>query len=133
MSKRSDLITQITTNLSGHNDISISQELPFDSGGNPLYEKNPNVVYVDEQEIAVEQLYRTLDQGNVNLSTTTINAYLSTDAKNQLTDITTVVSNLLIARNVVTNVTESNSDYDSDIEDDTITYTFEYTFTTIGE
>lgn len=130
MSKRSDLITQITTNLSGHSDISISQELPFDSGGNPLYEKNPNVVYVDEQQIEVEQLYRTLDQGNVNLTTTTVNAYLSTDAKNQFSDINTVVSNLLIARNVVTNVTDSNSNYETELEDDTITYTFEYTFTT---
>jgi hypothetical protein len=132
MSKRSDLITQITTNLSAHsNSVSISNELPFDSGGNPLYEKNPNVVYVDEQEIEVEQLYRTLDQGNVNQTTTTVNAYFSTDAKNQFTDITTVVSNLLIARNAITNVTDSNSDYTTDIEDDTITYTFAYTFTTI--
>ena len=130
MSKRSELITQITTNLSGHSDISISQELPFDSGGNPLYEKNPNVIYVDEQQIEVEQLYRTLDQGNVNLTTTTVNAFLSTDAKNQFSDINTVVSNLLIARNVVTNVTESNSSYETELEDDTITYTFEYTFTT---
>lgn len=132
MSVRSDLITQITTNLSGHsNTISISQELPFDSGGNPLYEKNPNVVYVDEQQIEVEQLYRTLDQGNVNATTTTVNAYFSTDAKNQFADINTVVSNLLIARNVITNVTESNSDYETEIEDDKITYTFEYNFTTI--
>jgi len=131
MSKRSDLITQITTNLSGHSNISISQELPFDSGGNPLYEKNPNVVYVDEQEIAVEQLYRTLDQGDVNQTTTTINAYFTTDAKNQLSDINTVVSNLLIARNVITSVTDSNSDYETEITDDKITYTFAYNFITI--
>lgn len=131
MAIRDDLITQITTNLSGHSDISISQELPFDSGGTPLYDKNPNVVYVDEQVLDVEQLYRTLDQGNVNQTTTTVNAYLSTDAKNQFTDINTVVSNLLIARNVITNVTDSNSDYETEITDDKITYTFEYNFTTI--
>jgi len=131
MSVRSDLITQITTNLSGHSDFTISQELPFDSGGTPLYDKNPNVLYVDEQQIAVEQLYRTLDQGNVNQTTTTVNAYLSTDAKNQFADINTVVSNLLIARNAITNVAESNSDYETEIEDDKITYTFEYNFTTI--
>ena len=131
MAIRDDLITQITTNLSGHSDISISQELPFDSGGTPLYDKNPNVIYVDEQELVVEQLYRTLDQGNVNQTTTTVNAYLSTDAKNQFADINTVISNLLIARNVVTNVTESNSDYETEITDDRITYTFEYNFTTI--
>ena len=131
MAIRDDLITQITTNLSGHSNISISQELPFDSGGIPLYDKNMNVVYVDEQDKVVEQLYRTLDQGNVNQTTTTVNAYLSTDAKNQFADINTVVSNLLIARNVITNVTESDSDYETEITDDRITYTFEYTFTTI--
>ncbi len=131
MSVRSDLITQITTNLSGHSNISISQELPFDSGGIPLYEKNLNVVYVDEQDLVVEQLYRTLDQGDVNQTTTTVNAYLSTDAKNQFSDINTVVANLLIARNVVTSVTDSNSDYETEITDDVITYTFEYNFITV--
>jgi len=131
MSKRSDLITQITTNLSGQSNITISQELPFDSGGNPLYEKNPNVVYVDEQELNVEQLYRTLDQGDVNQTTTTINAYFTTDAKNQFNNIDTVVANLLIARNAITSVTESNSDYETEITDDVITYTFEYNFITV--
>ena len=131
MTVRSDLITQITTNLSGQSNISISEELPFDSGGTPLYEKNPNVVYVDEEQLTVEQLYRTLDQGNVNQTTTTVNAYLSTDAKNQFNDINTVVANLLIARNVVTNVTDSNSDYETEITDDVITYTFEYNFITV--
>lgn len=131
MSKRSDLISQMTTNLSGQSNISISSELPFDSGGNPLYEKNMNTVYVDEQELVVEQLYRTLDQGDVNQTTTTINAYFSTDAKNQFDNIDTVVANLLIARNVVTNVLDKNSDYETEITDDVITYTFEYNFITV--
>ena len=131
MTVRSELITQITTNLSGQSNISISEELPFDSGGTPLYEKNPNVVYVDEEQLTVEQLYRTLDQGNVNQTTTNINAYLSVDAKNEYSDINTVVANLLIARNAITNVTDSNSDYETEITDDVITYTFEYNFITV--
>lgn len=132
MSKRSDLITQITTNLSAHsNSVVLSSELPFDSGGNPLYEKNLNTIYVDEQQIVVEQLYRTLDSANVNQTTTTVNAYLSTDAKNQLSDIDTVVANLLIARNAITNVTDSDSNYETEITDDVITYTFEYNFITV--
>ena len=131
MTVRSDLITEITTQLTGTQNISISEELPFDSGGTPLYDKNPNVVYVDEEQLTVEQLYRTLDQGNVNQTTTTVNAYLSTDAKNQFYDINTVVANLLIARNVVSNVTDSNSDYETEITDDVITYTFEYNFITV--
>ena len=131
MSKRSDLISQMTTNLSGQSNISISSEMPFDSGGTPLYEKNMNTVYVDEQELVVEQLYRTLDQGDVNQTTTTINAYFSTDAKNQFNNNDTVVANLLIARNAITSVTDSNSDYETEITDDVITYTFEYNFITV--
>jgi hypothetical protein len=131
MSKRSDLITQITTNIAAHTDFTISTELPFDSGGIPLYDKNLKTIYVDEQEIAVEELYSTLDQGVVNQTTTTINAYLSVDAKNQLTDIDTVVANLLIARNVVTGTVDSTSDYETDIAEDVITYTFEYNFITV--
>jgi biopolymer transport protein ExbD len=131
MAIRDDLITQITTNIAAHSNVSISQELPFDQSGVPLYNKNMGTIYVDEQDIVVEQLYRTLDQGEVNQSTTTVNAYLSVDAKNEYSDINTVVANLLIARNVVTNVLDKNSDYETDMVDDVITYTFEYNFITV--
>ena len=131
MSIRSDLLTQITTNLASHTNIRVSNELPFDTSGNPLYLQNKKFVYVDEQELDVEQLYRTLDQSNVNTTVTTVNAYLSLDAKNQLSDINTVVANILSARNTITGTIDSASDYETDIEDDVITYTFEYNFTTI--
>jgi biopolymer transport protein ExbD len=131
MAIRDDLIAQITTNIAAHSNVSISQELPFDQSGVPLYDKNMGTIYVDEQELNVEQLYRTLDQGNVNTTTTTINAYLSVDAKNEYSDIDTVVANLLVARNVVPATVTSESDYETDIADDVITYTFEYNFITV--
>jgi len=131
MSKRTDIIGRITTNIAAHTNYSISEELPFDSGGIPLYTKNLNTIYVDQQEIAVEELYSTLDQGVVNETTTTINAYLAVDAKNQFSDIDTVVANLLIARNVITGTVESTSDYETEIAEDVITYTFEYNFITV--
>ena len=131
MSKRTDLITQITTNLAAHSNVGVVSELPFESGGNPLYETNMNTVYVDEQQISVEELYDSLDGNKVMQTTTTINAYLSTDAKEQFNDIDTVVANLLVARTAITNTTESSSDYETDIADDVITYTFEYNFITV--
>lgn len=131
MSVRSDLITQITTNLSGHTDISINSELPFVQGGNPLYSTNMNTVYVDEQIIDRETLYATLDGANVESVTTSINAYLSTDAKEQFSDIDTVVANLLLAGDVISSTVEVSKSYDTEMIDDTITYTFEYNFTTI--
>ena len=130
MTIRSDLLTQITTNLA-NSSIRVSNELPFNTSGQPLYNQNMKFVYVDEEQLDVEQLYRTLDQSNVNTTVTTVNAYLSVDAKNQLSDINTVVANILSARNVVGSTLDSASDYETDIEDDVITYTFEYNFTTI--
>lgn len=131
MAIRDDLITQITTNIAAHSNVSISQELPFDQSGVPLYNKNMGTVYVSEQDIEVEQLYRTLDQSNVNQTSTIVNAYLSVDAKNEYNDIDTVVANLLIARNAIANTIDSSSDYETEITDDVITYTFEYNFITV--
>lgn len=131
MAIRDDLITQITTNIAAHSNVSISQELPFDQSGVPLYNRNLTTIYVDEQQINVEELYSTLDQGVVNQTTTTVNAYLSVDAKNEYSDIDTVVANLLIARNVVTGTVTSESNYETEITDDVITYTFEYNFITV--
>ena len=131
MSIRSELLTQITTNLAAFPNIRVKTELPWNTSGNPLYIQNMKMVYVDEEQIDVEQLYRTLDQNNVNTTVTTVNAYLAVDAKNQLADINTVVANILSARNVVSSTLDSASDYETEIEDDVITYTFEYNFTTI--
>jgi hypothetical protein len=130
MTVRSDILAQLSTNLAAH-DIRLSQELPWETGENPLYLQNMKTVYVDEEQIEVEQLYRTLDQSNVNSTVTTVNAYLAVDAKNQLSDINTVVSNILLARNTIGSTTDSSSDYETETEGDVITYTFEYNFTTI--
>jgi hypothetical protein len=132
MSKRSDLITQISTNLAFTSNVTVNTtELPFESGGNPLYLNNMNTVYVDEQKIEEDQLYKTLDQGLVTETTTTINAYLATDAKESFSDIETVVANLLLASNAITGTVNTTSDYETAITDDVITYTFEYNFITV--
>ena len=131
MSKRTELISQITTNLAAHSNVSVVSDLPYDSAGEPLYNKNMNVVYVGEQDIAVEELYGTLDQNPVFQTTTTIPVYLSTDAKEQFSDIETIVANLLVARNTISGTVSSESDYETDISEDVITYTFEYNFITV--
>jgi hypothetical protein len=132
MSKRSDLITQISTNLAFTSNVTVNTtELPFESGGNPLYLNNMNTVYVDEQKIDEDVLYKTFDQGTVTETTTTINAYLSTDAKESFSDIETVVANLLLASNAITGTVNTTSDYETAITDDVITYTFEYNFITV--
>jgi hypothetical protein len=130
MSIRDDLITQITTNLSGHSKFGISTELPFSTSDTPLYMKNMRTVFVDELQEDVTELYPVLDGKDVMQTESTCVAYLAVDAKNQPTDIQTVVANLLVARNGVTAGIRA-SDVTTELEDDVILYNIEYNFTTV--
>ena len=131
MAIRDDLKTQITTNLSSYTNFGVSSELPFDSGGNPMYEKNKRTVYLDEQADSKVQLYRTLDQGDVYQTVSIVPAYLVTDAKNQPSDINSVITAILDAKDAITGTQTNEATYETEIEDDYITYTFEYTFTNV--
>lgn len=124
---RSSLLTQLTTNLAGSN-VSVSSELPFESGGDVLYAKNMKTLYVDEEQISEETLYEVLDRNNFLTNLSTLNAYLQVDAKTQLTDINTIISNVLSSKSVITNTITSESDYDTEIDLDHIVYTFEFRF-----
>ena len=131
MAIRDDLQTQLTTNLSSFTDFSVSSELPFESGGNPLYQKNKRTVYLDKQADSKVQLYRTLDQGDVYQTVSIVPAYLVTDAKNQPSDINSVITAILGAKDAITGTQTNEATYETEIEDDFITYTFEYTFTNV--
>lgn len=126
MSIRSDLLTQIGTNLSGHSAFKVSSELPFDSAGQPLFQKNMKTVYLSEEDQDQTQYLPVLGTNKVYQTETTVTGYLVTDAKNQPSDIDTVVSNVLLARNVITSFIDRSSSVETEIEDDRITYTFEY-------
>jgi hypothetical protein len=127
MAIRDDLITQITTNLSGYTNFRVSSELPFESGGNSLFLKNKRTIYVDDLSEEQIQLYRTLNQRTVYQTETIVQAFLTVDAKNQPSDIDNVIQAILNAKSVVTETQSNEAIVASDIEDDYITYTFEYT------
>lgn len=129
MAIRDDIISRITTNLSGHTSYSISSELPYTTD-QVLYLKNMRTIYVDEQQEEVTALFNTLDNNDINQSLTTVTAYLAVDAKNQTSDIDTVVSNVLLARDGVT-APIKDSNVTTEIENDVLTYTFEYNFVTV--
>jgi len=127
MTIRSDLLTQLGTNLAAHTGFKVSDELPFDSAGTPLYEKNMKTVYVSEAAKDIVE-HVPLLTGEIMQTETSVTAYLTTDAKNQPSDIDTVTANVLSARTAVSNTFDSSSSVEIDIEDDKITYTFEYNF-----
>lgn len=123
--------TQIGTNIASYTQFKVSQELPFTASGEPLYVKNKKTVYVDDEIESKIQLYRTLDQGEVYQTETTVQAFLSLDAKNQPSNIDDVVSAILSARDVITGTQVNEGEVVSEIEDDVLTYTFEYNITNL--
>jgi hypothetical protein len=128
MSIRDELLTQLNTNLAAHTAFSVSSELPFNSAGDALYLKNMKTVYLDEDQLEITQHVPVLNANKIMQTETTVNGYLVTDAKNQPSDIDTVIANVLIARTAITNIIDTNSSVETEIDDDRITYTFEYNF-----
>ena len=130
MSTRSDLLTQITTNIAGSN-ISVSSELPFTASGQSLYLKNMKHFYLDEEQDDREQVLKTLDGFELEKKTITLDGYMSVDAKNQPGDIASVVANIINANSVITGTVNNSTVSTTEITDDVITYTFEFNFITI--
>ncbi len=130
MSKRTDLISQITTNIASYTAFKVSSELPFNSGETPLYQKNMKTVYVDQEDLDVTEYAPTFSQ-DIMQTETTVNAFLTTDAKNQPSDIDSVVTAILSARTGISNVFEQSSTVETEITEDHITYNFEFNFTNL--
>jgi hypothetical protein len=111
--------------------VSVSAELPYSSAGEALYQKNMKTVYLDEDNISKTVMFPTLDKSDVIETTTTVTAYLAVDAKNDLSDIDTVVASILNSRNAVSGQTINECEMETDIEADVLTYTFNYNFITV--
>ena len=128
MSIRDELLTQLNTNLVTHTAFTVRSELPFNSAGEALYLKNMKTVYLDEDQLEVTQHVPVLNANKIMQTETTVNGYLVTDAKNQPSDIDTVIANVLVARTAISNIIDASSSVETEIDDDRITYTFEYNF-----
>lgn len=129
---RNELLTYLTTVLTG--DIKVSQELPWSSGDEPLYFKNMKRLYLNKENTSIETVFRVLlPYNDVNRNTFTINAYLALDAKNQPSNLDTVINTIVSAQdiNTIVNVTERECVYETSFEGDVLLYTFTYRFITI--
>jgi predicted nucleotidyltransferase len=127
MSIRTDLLDQITTNIASYTNFRVSSELPFDTAGQPLYEKNMKTVYLEEENQEVTE-HVPLLTGEIMQTETTVVGYLVVDAKNKPSDIDTVINQILAARTAIGSTVDSNASVETEIEDDKITYSFEYNF-----
>jgi hypothetical protein len=131
MSSRNTLLAQITTNLAAFADFKVSTELPFVAGNIPLHVKNMRTVYVDEQQVEVTDLIKTLDKRDIAQTVTTITAYVTVDAKNKPTNTDAVLTAMQNAANAIAPVVDSETTTSTEIQEDMIIYSIEYRFLTI--
>ena len=130
MTIRSDLVTAITANVTAYANYGISAELPFDSSGTPLYIKNMKRIYVDKEQQTFETNIQTLDRTcELDSRTTTVDVYLTTDAKTIPSDIDAVIAAIVAAKRSIGSTLEVTSEVTTEISDDYITYTIEFGFT----
>jgi len=93
---RDDIIAYLTANvLTG---FTVTSELPWTSTNQPLYEKNLKTIYTDRPQVVQEPLLDTLDGVGVIDEVTTINVYVTTDAKTLPTNYDALVTMIKAAR-----------------------------------
>ena len=130
MAIRDTLKANLDVALASSN-VSVSSELPYSSGGEPLYFNNMKNLYLDEDNIDKTELFNNLDNNDVFETTTTVTGYLSVDAKNQPSDIDTIVSDILNSRNAVSGQTVRECEMTTELDTDRLLYTFNFNFITI--
>jgi hypothetical protein len=127
---RTQLLAYLTASLTGS--VKTSQELPYEEGGNALYQKNPRRVYLDEPYTEMNSIYPTLNGGQVNERIIIVKGYLTADAKNRNNDLDQALVVLAQAKNQITTDSHKKEfDYTVDITNSVITYNLEYRFHSI--
>lgn len=131
MAIRDTLKANLDVSLATSN-VNVSSELPYEAGGVELYNKNMKFVYLDEDNISKTELINCLDNNDVIETETTVQAFLSVDAKTQPGDIDTIVANIINSRNSITNQVIRECEMTTETEGDVLTYTFDYRFVTVN-
>lgn len=129
---RTALLSYLTANLTGT--IKVSQEQPFDQGGQALYLKNMRRVYLQEEYTEQDQLVPVLDDTDIMQKITYVKGFLATDAKNRNSDLDqalTVLANARTGANISGSF-RKEFDYTTTIDNDVLLYEFEYRFYTLA-
>ena len=125
---RSDILDYLAENkVTG---FSVTQELPWDSSGAPLYLKNFKKIYVDQDQVVQEPLFDTLNGSGIINQDTTVAVYVTTDAKNAPSNLATLVTMIQNARldPAVSGVTQRATQVSTEFVSDAQVTTFEISF-----
>jgi hypothetical protein len=105
----------------------VSQELPWEQNGTPLYLKNMKKIYVDRPRQEETTLIPTLNGGEVFQDDLIAEVYLAVDAKNTPSQLDALITKILGVKSTINVVNfGSESDYTVDKTEDVLIYTFEF-------
>lgn len=109
----------------------LSDELPFDASGQPLYLKNKKCIYVDQPQTVHETLIYTLDSLDINAETTSVRVYVTTDAKQLPNNYSSLVASIKAGRQASTiqGVNRREVDVTTSYVEDAMLTEFEFRFT----
>lgn len=126
---RAELLSAITSATSTLTQFAVSTELPWSQGDLPLYRKNMKKIYVDRDDREQSILYPVFAGQDVYDYLLTTNVYLAVDAKNPPSQLDSVISKIISAKDTTTLVTSATEcDYSIDKNEDVLIYTFEFRF-----
>jgi hypothetical protein len=100
------------------NRYNFSRELPYTESGVPLYLKNPNTIYVEEEDFQQQSLFKTLGGNNIDIITTRVTIVFSNDAKNTPNNYGSLVSYLLLGKNIGSGFNDRSSNITTETLDD---------------
>ena len=130
---RDTILTEITNDVV--TGFSVSDQLPFTQNGTPLYQQNFKKVYVDQPQTEQEPLLDTLDGVSIVNETTTVDAYVTTDAKQLPSNYETMVNAFRNLRLNITGYNQRVTDIRTTFEGDSMVTqaTFKFTRTLSNE
>lgn len=74
--------------------FTLSQQLPYDSSGSPLYIRNVKSIYVGQDQVSTELFIGILGADSIDMDVYTVTVYLACDAKTIPLDLDTVINTI---------------------------------------
>jgi hypothetical protein len=91
---RTAILDYLKANRRALSPLVVSDNLPWDDNGAPLYHHNKKHVYIDLDQVTQSPVFDTLNSSGSVDETTIIRVYFVTDAKNPITNFETVLSTI---------------------------------------
>lgn len=126
---RQHVVNTISAFIGDHAGFAISNELPFEKDGSPLYISNAKRVYVDREQISREPLFEFVSGEQIDQDITDVTAYVVTDAKNEPSDLLAFIGDMRAVKDSPpAGVFRTAVEHTTTIENDLVTHQFVYTF-----